>query len=129
MSLDLYQEFEAVVAALTEAEISHAVVGALALAIHGVPRATVDIDFLVRPEDVERAKEVAAEVGYTAPAAPMTFASGVTVHRVTKFVGKEFLTLDFLLAEGPLDPIWGERTDIEADGATITTLTREAIGA
>ncbi len=127
MALDLYNEFEALIAELVAHEVPYAVVGALALAIHGVPRATVDIDFMVPPEHLDLAKAAAAKAGYTAPAAPMRFSSGVTVHRVTKFVGNDFLTADFLLAEGPLDPIWNDRLEIETSGGTITTLTREGL--
>ena len=36
-------------AALAEAGAEHVVVGAYAMAAHGVPRATGDIDILVRP--------------------------------------------------------------------------------
>jgi hypothetical protein len=41
---DLYEEFKAIVSALEEHRIDYAVCGGLALAVHGLPRATVDID-------------------------------------------------------------------------------------
>jgi hypothetical protein len=34
------------------------------LTIHGFPRATIDIDILIRAESLERAYEIAAEKGY-----------------------------------------------------------------
>lgn len=127
MTLDLYEEFRALVRAIDEAGVPYAVVGAMALAIHGVARATEDIDILIRPEHVDRAKRAAADVGYTAPAAPMTFSSGVTVQRVTKFEGKDHMTLDLLLAEGPLEDIWDMRMQVEADDEVVSTVTREGL--
>lgn len=127
MPLDLYEEFQAVVSAFEDAGVPYAIVGAMALAIHGVPRATEDIDILIKPEHVDQAKEVAALVGYTAPAAPMTFASGVTVQRVTKFEDKDHLTLDLLVAEGPLENIWEMRMQVEADDDVVSTVTREGL--
>ena len=48
--IDLAEEFEAVISALAEHGIEYAVCGGLAMAIHGFPRATVDIDLLIPAE-------------------------------------------------------------------------------
>jgi len=45
--LDLYDEFKAIISALVERAIDYAVCGGLAMAVYGVPRATIDIDFLI----------------------------------------------------------------------------------
>jgi hypothetical protein len=49
---DLYRELTALIAALERAHLPYAVCGALAVAIHGAPRATKDIDILVPPEAI-----------------------------------------------------------------------------
>ena len=63
--LDLYEEFKSIVAALKEHEIEYAVCGGLAMAVHGHPRATVDIDLLILAESFEEAKSVVRGLGYT----------------------------------------------------------------
>lgn len=51
--MDLYAELRALVDALQVAEIDYALCGAVALAIHGLPRATRDIDLMTRPQDLK----------------------------------------------------------------------------
>ena len=51
--VDVYAEFLALVKALEAAHIEYALCGALALAVHGAPRATKDIDLIARKEDHE----------------------------------------------------------------------------
>ncbi len=60
----LLEELSQLVSAFNENKIEYAVCGGLALTIHGFPRATFDIDFLIRPEALENAYKIAAEKGY-----------------------------------------------------------------
>ncbi|MCC6133066.1 MAG: hypothetical protein IT186_24310 [Acidobacteria bacterium] len=55
IAMDLFAESLAVFQRLEAEGIEYAVVGAFAVAFHGVPRAMTDIDILVRPEAVEPA--------------------------------------------------------------------------
>jgi len=48
--LDLYEEFATLIGALEAAGADYAVCGGLAMAIHGFPRATIDVD---RPMKVD----------------------------------------------------------------------------
>ena len=63
MAIDLFEETMALLTELERHGVPYAVVGALALAIHGVPRATTDIDLLVRRDDVEATLRVAETRG------------------------------------------------------------------
>jgi hypothetical protein len=54
--MNIYDELVAVVRALAADGVDYALVGGLAVGVWGVPRATKDIDLLVRPEEVARAK-------------------------------------------------------------------------
>lgn len=56
--MNIKDEFLRIVDALTAAEIQYVVVGGLAVAIHGCPRLTIDIDILIRAADLDRAKDV-----------------------------------------------------------------------
>jgi len=75
--------------------VDYALCGGVALAIHGVPRATQDIDLLVRPEDLSRLREVARMCGFVFESFPMDFASGITAGlggRATAAGGAPWLT-------------------------------------
>ena len=57
--MDFFQELKDLAIALDASVVDYALCGGVALAIHGVPRATQDIDLLVRPEDLSRLRDVA----------------------------------------------------------------------
>ncbi len=54
-----------VVRALARAKVRHALAGGMALAAHGVPRATKDIDFLIDADDEQAADHALGELGFT----------------------------------------------------------------
>lgn len=112
--LDLRTELEALTTSLGRAEIPYAVCGALALAIHGHPRATKDIALITAPDQIVALKAVARVHGFTLEALPMTFSSsGITVHRVSRLVGAQILTLDILDGSGVLAPVWNAREQVD----------------
>lgn len=55
-----------IVTALTQHRVSHALVGGMAVAAHGLPRATKDIDFLVSQADAIAAEQALQSLGFTA---------------------------------------------------------------
>lgn len=57
----LLDELSKLISALDENKIEYAVCGGLALTIHGFPRATFEIDILIRPESLEKAYKTAAK--------------------------------------------------------------------
>ena len=71
--VDLYVELRALALAFDAAGVEFALCGGLALAVHGHPRATKDIDLLVRREQVALAKNVARACG--SPRVPMAGAA------------------------------------------------------
>lgn len=127
VALDLFDEFKRIVRALDDAGIEHAVVGALAVAIHGAPRATTDIDLLIERVNVARAVEVARASGFTIPALPMTFRDGTEVQRITKIDGRETLMLDFLIVNPTLEPAWRSRLRLETDFGPLSVISRDAL--
>ena len=58
-SAGMNQDYLDVLAALVECGVDFVVVGAHALAVHGIPRSTGDIDILVRPR-IDNARRVVA---------------------------------------------------------------------
>jgi hypothetical protein len=117
--VDLFAEVVALVAALDAAAIDYAICGAVALAIHGAPRATKDIDLLAREADLPRLRDTVRACGFTLEALPMTFSSsGISIRRFTKMEPDgRTLMLDVLLAEGALDSVWHTRARVSFEGA------------
>ena len=125
--IDLLEDFRRLVAAFEAAGLEYAVVGALALAVHGFPRATTDIDLLIRKEDLPAALRVAATIGYRFPAEPMTFSNGMEVQRVTKVEAGDHLILDLLLVNEQSEDLWATRQRVASAQGAITVISREAL--
>lgn len=111
--LDLQTEFVAVTQALHDAELDYAVCGGLAVAIHGAPRATKDIDLLVQEDDVSRVLEVLRPLGYRFKASPMRFPDGMRIQRVSKVEDGELMTVDLLLVGDESESAWRSRTRVQ----------------
>lgn len=123
--MDFFQELKNLTDAFESSAIDYALCGGVALAIHGVPRATQDIDILVKPEDLDRLREVARRCGFVLESFPMDFASGITIQRFTKIIeGKPFM-LDALLVAGPLVGAWERRLSAEIEGGGVKVIARD----
>lgn len=108
----LLDEFIGIVNALNEREMDYAVCGGWAMAIHGFPRATTDIDILILAEDFERAKAVAVEQGFDIEGLPLNFDGGKTlIRRISKIdtETKTLITLDLIFATEVYESAWRSR--------------------
>lgn len=127
MGLDLYEELHRVAQALDDAGVPWALAGGLALAVHGAPRATTDIDLLVRPDDAQRALDAVEPLGFRFHASPTQFRDGMRIRRVTRIEGEESLTLDLLLVDPPLEEAWASRYAVRTDAGTLQVIGRDAL--
>lgn len=125
--MNLYDELIAVVRALDETGVEYALVGGLAVSVWGAPRATKDIDLLVRPEDLQRAKAAARSVGYALEALPMRFSDGMQMQRVSKAEGAELMTVDFILVDANLEPVWQSRERRATEATALSVVSRDAL--
>jgi len=127
--IDLAEEFEAVISALAEHGIEYAVCGGLAMAVHGFPRATVDIDLLVRPEAEEHVYAAVGPLGFRIRANPMHFDQGrMEIRRVSKIdPAGDTLMLDLLLVTPAFESVWRDRTTIESDFGPISVVSRQGL--
>lgn len=126
----LYGELKTLVAAFYEAKVPYALCGGVAMAIHGSPRATVDINLLVLPEDVDRALAVAKGIGYQWEANPMTLRRGrIKIRRVSKLLGpdEEPMILDLILVTPSLRSLWEGRKSVQFEGYTLSVLSRDGM--
>ena len=108
--MNIYEEFVGIVTTLQAAKIDFAVCGGFAMAIHGLPRYTKDIDLLVRPEDVERVVRAVRVRDFIFDAGTMRFGEATPreqdVRRINKIVDRDLLTLDLLIVGRNLEGVW-----------------------
>lgn len=123
--VNLYEELTAVLRELAVESVDYALCGALALAVHGVPRATKDLDLVARKEDEERVRVAVRRAGYVFEALPMELSSGIEVLRWSKLVDGKPLMLDVLWATSVLEPIWARRQRVPWRDGEIWVVTRD----
>ncbi len=109
--------------------IDHAVCGGLAVAIHGVVRATVDIDLLIRSESLEAAYDAARSLGYDIRGLEISFKEReVEIRRVSKVDDEgEILSLDLLLVTPQFENVWLSRESIEYFGSRLSVISRDGL--
>jgi hypothetical protein len=127
MGLNLFEEAVGLLTDLERRGIPYAVAGAVALAIHGVPRATTDLDLLVDPRDLDALLGVARARQFGIEALPMRFSDGMEVRRMTKVDGAEMLTLDLLLVNPNLEPVWTSRERIPTERGEFWVVSRQGL--
>jgi hypothetical protein len=122
------QDFRDMLCALKEAGADHLLVGAYAMAVHGVPRATGDIDIWVRPtpENAERVWRALQAFGAPMDTLSMVDLSmpdiviqiGVPPRRIDVLTGVSGLTFD---------EAWRTRLTVDLEGIELPVLGREAL--
>lgn len=126
----LHRDFEDFLVALSEAAADFLVVGAYAMAFHGVPRATGDIDVLVRPTPENARKVWQALVAFGAPLA----SAGLTIEDLhtpgTVYqMGVVPRRIDLLtdITGVTFDEAWSTRVAQEIGGRAVHFIGREAL--
>ena len=126
----LLEEFTNLIGEFERREIPYAVCGGLAMAIHGAPRATIDIDLMVQSNDLERAWETAKSLGYNVEGLPLNFHDGaIQIRRISKLEPerKRLITVDFLLVTERTRQVWSDRESVTWRNGTISTVSREGL--
>lgn len=125
--LDLERELDAVRNALNERGIEYALCGGLAVGVHGFPRATVDIDLLIRPESEEAVYDAVASLGFSYKANPMNFGA-ISIRRVSKIDDDgEVLMLDLLLVTPSFEPVWESREQHDWLGRRLPVVSKQGL--
>lgn len=131
--LDLIAELEALVASMDREGVEYALCGGLALGLHGYPRATMDIDVLVRPEQLADAIRVARDNGFDVPARKMVFGLRTGTPREVQRVSKldppsnDLLALDLLVVNADLEAVWRDRSAFDVGGHRIFVVSRDGL--
>ena len=125
----LLEELSQIISALDAGGIEYAVCGGLALAIHGLARATLDIDILIQPESLEKAYKVGAESGFDIRGLDISFKErAVEIRRVSKIDDEgEVLSLDLLLVTPQVQDVWETREKIDFLGNRLSVVSRDGL--
>ena len=108
--MDLLDELLRVTDQCAEHRISYALCGSLAVAIHGAPQCTIEIELLVPQGDLRRAKNAACMAGFDHELPNPSSVKPLTTHLI-KVAGKAFPLLDLFVADQEnenllSDPLW-----------------------
>ena len=126
--MTLYEELHAVLETLDGAKVDYALIGGLAVAVWGAPRATKDIDLLVQRDDLARAKAALRDRGFTLEAFPLEFKDGSEVHRVNKVdAARNLMTVDLMIVDKNLEPAWMSRTRLPFGDREVVVVSRDAL--
>jgi len=128
--INLFDELIAVTRVLQDRHVEYAVCGGMAMAIHSVPRNTIDLDLLIRPEALDGAEEAVMTLGYSIKAKPMRFSGGaIDIRRISKIDPdtRDPFMLDFLLVTPEIEDVWSARQILELENAKIAVVSREGL--
>jgi len=105
--LDIDCELKILLTRLAELRLPCALCGGLAMAVHGHPRATFDIDLVALGGSASAIAQAARALGFTLNAAPMKLAGGrVEITRVSKAspaADDDVLPLDILALDSAIE--------------------------
>jgi hypothetical protein len=62
--MDFQKVIQALVGEFEKNGVQYAVIGGFSLGLHGIPRATIDLDFLINKEDLNKIDPILSELGY-----------------------------------------------------------------
>lgn len=128
--MDLFEEFSQLVTAFKREKIDYALCGGLAMAVYTFPRATLDIDILIKPETLEKAKLTARDLGFSIDAGLMEFKEGkIQIYRLTKISPEsdEAVMLDMLLLTFELIDVWESKKIIAWDHGELSVVSPEGL--
>ena len=130
-AFDLEAELGGIVDSLNAGQVPYALCGGLALAVHGHPRATKDIDLLVEASEIEHVFATVKGAGFTLRAGPIPLGvatgSPQRLFRATKVSGGAHLTLDLLEVSEAYREAWASRLAVEWKGRQLSVVSRSGL--
>ena len=120
------KDFRDMLSALSDEDAEFLVVGAYALAAHGIPRSTGDIDLWIRPSP-ENAKRVwDALKRFRAPLRELTV-EDLTADDVVFQIGIAPRRIDLLtsITAVDFDEAWEDRMQVEIEGVPLAVISRD----
>jgi hypothetical protein len=122
--MDLVHELGQLVAGFDEHQIDYALCGGMAMGVHGLARATIDVDLLILSDSLDQVLRIAHSLGYNVRGMDMSFANGeVEIRRVSKIDSTgELLSLDLLLVTPAVQQAWATRLEADWEGGKLSVV-------
>lgn len=122
----LNPDYRDILSAFSDEKVEFLLVGAYALAAHGAPRATGDLDLWVRPSTDNAQRAWRALVRFGAPLEGLQLTDLSTPGTVIQ-IGREPRRIDLLTAIDGVgfDEAWGAKKEIQVDGMPIPVIGRD----
>jgi hypothetical protein len=119
----LNSNFKDMLTALNDADVDYLLIGAYAMAAHGCPRATGDIDIWVRPTQENAARVWAALQRFGAPLSHVTVTDFYTPDTVYQ-IGLPPQRIDILTSVSGVDfeAAWSERLQIDVEDLKLAVI-------
>ncbi|TDI74567.1 MAG: hypothetical protein E2O84_05600 [Bacteroidetes bacterium] len=125
----LNPDYREMLSALKNANVEFVIVGAFALAAHGNPRSTGDIDIYVRPSAENASKIMTALRAFGAPLIDVDASDFVDLDTVLQIgvVPRRIDLLTGLDGIADFDEAWNSHVSAEIDGTSIPVLGRSTL--
>ena len=112
-------------------KIDYALCGGLAVVVYGYPRMTKDIDILIRPEELNHAREELAKIEYDLEAGMFRYNQGTSkesqMYRVSRAVDCELTTLDLMLVSPVFEKVWADREVIQLGSRSLRIVSKQGL--
>jgi hypothetical protein len=127
--MDLREELNQLIESLNQEHILYALCEGMALAVHGHPRFTQDLDLLIQESDLQQLIEVAKRLGYRDISGWLRFNTGTDretkLYRLLKPLGTENLMLDLICVTSQFEDVWQSRTQFDIASIRMTVVSRD----
>ncbi len=128
---DVESALASAIDAFDSKQVPYALCGGLALAIHGHPRATDDIDFLVPTASIQPALEALRLAGFPLTAGPIPLGTSTEfpqrLFRATKVSLNEHLTVDLLEVSASYSSAWASRQCVAWKARNLAVVSKEGL--
>lgn len=129
--LKLKTELIQIAHCLEQAGIDYALCGGLAVAAHGYPRMTKDIDLLIESKEVDSSHIALSSINYDLNSGLIPFDIGTErerkVYRISKAQGRDLVTLDLIVVTPILQDVWDSRELVEVDSIAIKIVSKDGL--
>ncbi len=125
--IDLYEELKKIVAKFNEEGVDYALCGGFAVIVHGYTRATEDIDFLIKSEDLAQAEEILDKLGFDLRTGEIPLSEEKSLFRRTKVEGNDYLIIDLVLVAKGDEDIWESRKYVNWEGKSLRIVSKNAL--
>lgn len=118
-------DFSDRLSALSAESVEFLLIGAYAMAVHGFPRATGDMDIWIRPTEENAQRTLRALRRFGAPLSDLTAEDLCTADTVIQ-IGLAPVRIDLLTSiDGvDFDDAWPQRTEIDIEGTRVFVISR-----